>query len=120
MKYTTYVTGTIDISNVSSSVKLQIKQILSEIYNQKDLESIYSEDIIEINDEWTEFNQSEKFLIIMYKIAKLLNNKTKSLIICNGEKENDIWGIIIENNKVFTQKFELVPVGDIKEYKSKQ
>lgn len=120
MKYTTYVTGIIDISNVSPLNKTQIKQILSEIYNQKDLESIYSDNLIDINDEWTEFNESEKFLVIMYKISKLLSNETKSLILCNGERENDIWGIVIQNNKVFTQKFQLSPVGDAKEYKSKQ
>jgi len=120
MKYTTYVTGTINISNVSPLNKAQIKQILSEIYSQKELENIYSDDLIDINTEWTEFNDSEKFLITMYKISKLLPSDTKSLIICNGEREYDIWGVIIQNNKVFTQKFDLVPIGQAKEYKSKQ
>lgn len=120
MKYTTYVTGTINISNVSPFNKIQIKQILSEIYSQKEIENMYSDDLIDINVEWNEFNDSEKFLIIMYKISKLLPSDTKALIICNGEREYDIWGIIIQNNKVFTQKFDLVPIEELKEYKSKK
>ena len=116
MKYVTYACGVIDLSDVTKLNKMEIRRNLEDIYNMQQLGEIFSEEQITIDDEWDEFNQSEKFLVVMHKISKLLDKSTSAMIMCNGEREGDIWGIIVKNNKIYTQRFELKPEGDIEEY----
>jgi hypothetical protein len=116
MKYTTYVCGNIDISGLPRVNKMQIRNYLEEIYSMQQLADIYSEEEITINDEWEDFDTSEKFLIAIFKISRFLDKDTKALIMCNGERDGDMWAIIIKANKVFTQRFELKPEGEMEEY----
>lgn len=116
MKYITYVCGDIDISGLSKPQKLEIRRILEEFYTVQEMADVFSEDKVTVNDEWDEFNKSDKFLSCMFKLTKLLGKEDESLIMCNGEREGDIWGIILKNNKVYTQRYELKPEGDTQEY----
>lgn len=116
MKYKTYVCGTIDISGLPKLNKMEIRNYLESIYTIQDMVNIFSEDEVVIDDEWESYEETEKFMITMYKVSKLLNKDTSSLIMCNGDREGDIWGIIIKNNKLYSQRFELKPEGEAKEY----
>ncbi len=116
MKYVTCVCGNIDISNVTKSNKMEIRRYLEELYNSNHLTDVFSDDQITINEEWDEFKQNEKFMAAMYKIAPHIHKDTSSLILCNGEREGDIWGIILKNNKLYTQRYELKPEGESQEY----
>lgn len=116
MKYITYVCGDIDISGLAKPQKLEIRRILEEFYTVQEMADVFSDDQVNVNDEWDEFNKSDKFLSCMYKLTKLLGKESESLIMCNGEREGDIWGIILKNNKVYTQRYELKPEGDTQEY----
>ena len=60
--------------------------------------------------------ENEKHISNYIKIAKYLDKDTSALIMCNGEREADIWGIIVKNNRVYSQRFELKPEGEAKEY----
>ncbi len=116
MSYLTYVCGKIDIGDLPKLNKMQIRTFLEELYTMQEMGDIFSDYEVTIDDEWDAFEDSEKFLIVMHKIAKQLKPETKSLIMCNGEREGDIWAISIMNNKVYTQRYELKPEGDLQEY----
>lgn len=116
MKYTTYVCGRIEIEGLPKVNKMQIRSYLEEIYSMQQMAEIYSEEEIIIDDEWDDFDNSEKFLIAIYKIAKHLNRETKALIMCTGERDGDMWAIIIKANRVYTQRYELRAEGEMEEY----
>jgi|APLak6261663012_1056037.scaffolds.fasta_scaffold28400_2 hypothetical protein len=116
MKYITYVCGDVDISGLAKPQKLEIRRLLEEFYTVQEMADVFSEDKITIVDEWDEFNKSDKFLLCMSKVTKLLPKESEYLIMCNGEREGDIWGIILKNNKVYSQRYELKPEGDAQEY----
>lgn len=116
MKYVTYVSGQVDLSGTPKLNKLQIRNYLEEIYTVSELGNIFSEDEISIDEEWDSFEQSEKFLIVMWKISKQLPKDNGALVMCTGEREGDIWGIIIKDNRLYTQRYELKPEGDAQEY----
>lgn len=116
MKYKTYVCGTIDISGLPKLNKMEIRNHLESVYSIQDMTNIFSEDQVVIDDEWESYEETEKFMIALYKIAKHLDKDTSALIMCNGEREEDIWGIIVKNNRVYSQRFELKPEGEAKEY----
>lgn len=116
MSYTTYVCGEIDISDLSKPSKLEVRRYLEEFYTVQEMADVFSDDQITIEEEWKEFNKSDKFLMSLHKIAKVLGKETTSLIMCNGDREDDIWAIIVKNNKVYTQRYELKPEGDTQEY----
>lgn len=116
MKYTTYVCGNIDLGGLPKVHKMQIRSYLEELYSMQQMTDIYTEEEITIDDEWEDFETSEKFLITIYKIAKYLDKETNSLIMCNGEREGDMWAIIIKANRVYTQRYELKADGDMEEY----
>ncbi|MEK7433475.1 MAG: hypothetical protein AABZ74_10110 [Cyanobacteriota bacterium] len=116
MKYITTITGKIDITGVPKLNKLQIRNYLEEIYPVSEIGSIFSDDELNFDEEWDSFDRSEKFLIIMWKISKQVLKETRGLIMCSGEREGDIWGIIIKDNRLFTQRYELKAEGDAQEY----
>lgn len=116
MSYVTYACGTIDLGNTTKLSKMEIRKYLEEIYNMQQLTDIFTEEQITIDDEWDEFNRSDKFLTVMHKIAQVVHKDTNALIMCTGEREGDIWGIILKNNKIYTQRYELKPAGDAQEY----
>lgn len=116
MKYVTNVCGDIDISDLPKPQKLEVRRLLEEFYTVQEMADVFSDDKVTINDEWDEFNKSDKFLMSLHKIAKVLSKDTETLIMCNGERDGDIWGIIVKNNKVYTQRYELKPEGDTQEY----
>ncbi|MFN8577342.1 MAG: hypothetical protein U0354_10835 [Candidatus Sericytochromatia bacterium] len=116
MKYITNVCGDIDISGLAKPQKLEIRRLLEEFYTVQEMGDVFSDEKVTINDEWSEFNESDKFLSCMFKVTKLLPKETEYLIMCNGERDGDIWGIILKNNKVYTQRYELKPEGDTQEY----
>ena len=116
MSYTTYVCGEIDISDIQKMPKLEIRRYLEEFYTIQEMADVLSDEKITIQEEWQEFNKSDKFLVVLHKIAKLLGKETTSLIMCNGDRDDDRWGIIVKNNKVYTQRYELKPEGDTQEY----
>lgn len=116
MRYVTYVSGSIDIRDLPKVNKMQIRSYLEEIYTMQEMGDVFSEDEITIEDELVTFEDSEKFILAIYKISRQLRTETKSIIMCTGEREGDIWAIIIKNNKVYTQRYELKPDGEMKEY----
>jgi hypothetical protein len=116
MKYTTYVCGKIDISGLPKVNKMQIRSYLEEIYPVTRINEVYSEEEVTIDDEWEDFETSEKFLVNMFKISRQIDKDTNAIIMCNGEREGDIWAIILKSNRIFTQRFELKPEGEMEEY----
>jgi len=116
MKYTTYASGLIDISDLPMINKIQIKSYLEEFYGKQEASNFYDESNVIIYDEWESFEEGQEFLFMIYKISKQIRKDVKSLIICNGERDGDIWGVIIKDNRMFTQRFELKPDGNMEEY----
>lgn len=116
MGYVTYVVGKIDLTNLPKLNKMQIRGYLEDLYTIPEMGDIYSDDEINIDEEWDSFEKSEKFLITMWKISKQVSKETNSVIMCSGERDGDLWGIIIKDNHLYTQRYELKPEGDMKEY----
>ncbi len=116
MSYTTHVCGEIYITDLQKMQKLEIRRYLEEFYTVQEMADVLSDEKITIQEDWNEFNKSDKFLSTLVKITPLLGKETTSLIMCNGDRDDDIWGIIVKNNKVYTQRYELKPEGETQEY----
>ncbi|MFN8673627.1 MAG: hypothetical protein U0457_16285 [Candidatus Sericytochromatia bacterium] len=116
MKYITYVSGSVDLHGVPKPNIEQIKKHLEEIYPMSEVGEIFSDTSLDFDEEWEGFERSEVFLVTMWKIAKLLHKDTSSIIMCSGEKDDDFWGIIIKDNRLFTQRYELKAEGSPQEY----
>lgn len=116
MKYITYVVGKIDLTGLPKLNKMQIRSYLEELYTIPEMGDIYSDDEVNIDEEWDSFEKSEKFLITMWKIAKHVSRENNAVIMCSGEREGDFWGIIIKENRLYTQRYDLKPEGDMQEY----
>jgi hypothetical protein len=116
MKYKTYVSGTIDLTGLPKVNKMEIRNHLESIYTIQEMADIFSENTITIEDEWESFEDTENFMICMFKICPHLKKETSALIMCNGERDGDIWAVIIKANRLYSQRYELKPDGDPKEY----
>lgn len=113
----TYISGEIDLALSSNENKDQIKRNLQAFYPLEVAEDMFRGDYISFDDEWTNHDETDRFLhFLLMKILPLLNEKTVARLNCEGETHKDYWGIIIKKGKLYIQKYKLVPVGDKKEF----
>jgi len=117
MSILTYVSGEIDLALVSNENRDQIKRFLQAFYGLEPAEEIFRGDYISFDDEWSNHEETDRFLhFLLMKIIPLLNEKTVARLSCEGETHKDYWGIIIKKGKLYIQKYKLVPAGDKKEF----
>jgi predicted nucleotidyltransferase len=113
----TFISGEIDIYNISSDKKIQIKKMLENFYGSSDaISEIYNEEFLSFEEEWDSHEETNRFLSFLSKLATIFNKDTVARLLCEGETHNDYWGIIIKNNKLYIQRYVLKPFGDKKEF----
>lgn len=114
---TTFISGEIDIYNLPTDKKNQIKKMLEDFYGSSDaIAEIYNEEFLSFEEEWESHEETNRFLTFLSKLVTLFNKDTVARLLCEGETHNDYWGIIIKNNKLYIQRYSLKPVGDKKEF----
>lgn len=116
MSVTTYISGEIDLNLVPKEKRLEIKTILESFFGSKYTEEIYREDYLNFEEEWHNHEDTDAFMQLLLKLIPLLDKKSVTRLMCEGETHNDYWGIIIKNSKLYIQKYRLKPASDKREF----
>lgn len=113
----TFISGEIDIYNISPDRKNQIKKMLEGFYGSPEaISEIYNDEFLSFEEEWDDHDETNRFLSFLSKLITLFNKDTIARLLCEGDTHNDYWGIIIKNNKLYIQRYALKPMGDKKEF----
>ncbi|MBC7473731.1 MAG: hypothetical protein H7263_05525 [Candidatus Sericytochromatia bacterium] len=116
MSTTTYISGEIELNNISTEKRLEIKKVLESFYGTRLTEEIFREDYLSFEEEWHNHEDTDNFMQLLLKIVPFIDKNIVTRLMCEGETHQDYWGIVIKKGKLYIQKYKLKPAGDKKEY----
>ncbi|MFN8673628.1 MAG: hypothetical protein U0457_16290 [Candidatus Sericytochromatia bacterium] len=116
MQGVSFISGEIDLSLLSKEKRLEVKRVLESFFGSKYTDEVYREDYLSFEEEWENHEDTDAFMQLLIRVATLLDKKTVSRLMCEGETHKDYWGIIIKNNKLYIQKYVLKPASDKREF----